>query len=82
MPLPVISIIIPSFRQAEFIEETLASIFAQDYPALDVRVIDGGSNDGTVAILQRHAAQLAHWESVPDRGQTHAINKGLAGMRG
>jgi glycosyltransferase involved in cell wall biosynthesis len=79
---PVISIIIPSFQQAQFLPETLRSIFNQDYPALDVRVIDGGSKDGTTDILRAHADRLAYWVSEPDRGQTHAINKGLAGMTG
>lgn len=82
MAIPVISIIIPSFQQAGFLSETLASIFDQNYAALDVRVIDGGSTDGTIDILRAHANRLAYWVSEPDRGQTHAINKGLAGMTG
>ena len=82
MQRPIISIIIPSFNQGRFIEGTLASVFAQGYPALDVRIYDGGSTDETLEVLRRHANRIAHWESVPDRGQSHAINKGLAAMRG
>jgi glycosyltransferase involved in cell wall biosynthesis len=74
---PRVSIVIPSFNQAQFLEAALQSVFNQDYPALEVIVIDGGSTDGSRALIERCAARLAHWESQPDRGQAHAINKGL-----
>ena len=77
----MISIVIPSFNQARFLERTLRSVFEQSVPA-EVIVIDGGSTDGSVEILRRHAGRLAHWVSEPDNGQTHAINKGMARATG
>jgi glycosyltransferase involved in cell wall biosynthesis len=72
-----ISCITPSFNQAAFLEETIASVLDQDYPNLEYIVIDGGSTDGSVEILRRHQHWLAYCVSEPDRGQVHAINKGL-----
>jgi glycosyltransferase involved in cell wall biosynthesis len=77
-----ISIIIPSYNQGHYIEDTLRSVLDQNYPALELIVMDGGSTDGTVEILKRHADRIAHWESTRDRGQSHAINKGLARCTG
>src|SRR5437870_10778600 len=78
MELPLISVVTPSFNQAPFLEHTLYSVASQDYARTEHIVIDGGSTDGSVEIIQRHARQLRHWVSEPDRGQSHAINKGLA----
>lgn len=79
-PLPAaprISIAVPSYNQAGYIEETLRSILLQGYPDLELMVLDGGSTDGTVEVLRRYEPWLTYWVSEPDRGQTHAINKGL-----
>lgn len=76
--VPRISIVTPSFNQGSYIEETIRSILLQNYPNLQYMVIDGGSTDDTVRILERYAPWLTHWESGPDRGQSHAINKGLS----
>ena len=80
--LPRISIIVPSLNQGEFIESTLRSVLDQNYPNLELIVMDGGSKDRTVEILGRYAAQITFWESAEDRGQSHAINKGLARATG
>ncbi len=80
-PLKV-SIITPSFRQAEYIERTIKSVLDQDYPSLEYFVQDGGSNDGTIDILQAYSQQLKGWESKPDKGQSHAINLGFAKTSG
>ena len=80
-PLPRISIISPSFNQVDFIETTILSVLEQEYPALEYIVIDGGSTDGTLDILRKYADRLI-WISEPDRGQAHAINKGLARASG
>ena len=74
---PRITIVIPSYNQGRFIEETIRSILLQRYPDLELIVMDGASADETVEILRSYEPWLAHWVSEKDRGQTHAINKGL-----
>lgn len=77
-PAPRITLVTPSFRQAAFLEETLRSVLLQGYPNLQYIVIDGGSDDGSIDILRKYAPWLDYWVSEPDRGQSHAINKGLS----
>lgn len=77
MKIPRISIVIPSFNQGHFVEQAILSVLGQFYPNLELIVIDGGSTDNTVAVLEEYADRLAYWVSEPDEGQTHAINKGL-----
>jgi len=72
-----ISIVIPSFNQGSYIEETLKSIFDQKYPKLEVIVIDGLSTDNTINILKKYEKKINYWVSEKDRGQSHAINKGF-----
>jgi glycosyltransferase involved in cell wall biosynthesis len=76
-PLPRISVVIPSFNQGRFIEETIRSIVMQQWPDLEFIVIDGGSSDDTPAIIRTYSPWIAHWVSEPDRGQADAINTGL-----
>ena len=81
-PWPRLSIITPSYNQARFLEETIRSVLLQGYPNLEYIVIDGGSTDASVEIIRKYADWITFWESVPDRGQSHAVNKGLAKATG
>ncbi len=74
---PRISIITPSYNQGHFIEDTLKSVLDQGYPDLEYIVMDGGSTDDTISILKKYDKDIT-WVSEPDKGQSHAINKGLA----
>ncbi len=81
---PLVSIVMPSFNQAEFIEAAIASVLNQDYPRLELIVADGGSTDGTPEILRRIQARNSRlrWFSEPDKGAANAINKAVARVRG
>lgn len=74
--LPSITIVTPSFNQGRFLERTIRSVLDQGYPKLEYIVMDGGSTDGSLEIVERYAARLAHWASGPDGGQAAAINTG------
>ncbi len=77
MTFPKLTVITPSFQQADYLEETLLSVLNQRYPNLEYIVIDGGSTDESPEILEKHDRSLSYWTSCKDRGQGHAINKGL-----
>jgi glycosyltransferase involved in cell wall biosynthesis len=81
-PWPRISIVTGSHDQEEFLEETLRSVLLQGYPNLEYIVIDGGSTDGSWAIIERYAPWLAHCEAQPDRGQAAALNSGFERANG
>jgi glycosyltransferase involved in cell wall biosynthesis len=77
MELPRITVVIPSFNQARFIGKTLDSVLDQNYPGLELIVVDGGSTDGSVEIIRERSAQIAWWVSEKDAGQTDALIKGF-----
>jgi glycosyltransferase involved in cell wall biosynthesis len=74
---PKITIVTPSYQQGQFLEETIRSVLLQNYPNLEYIVIDGGSTDNSVEIIRKYEPWLSYWVSEKDRGQSHAINKGL-----
>jgi glycosyltransferase involved in cell wall biosynthesis len=78
-PSLTFSIVTPTYNQGAFIQDTIASVLAQDYPHIEYWVIDGGSTDETLDILRAYEDEpRLRWISEPDRGQSDAINKGLA----
>jgi glycosyltransferase involved in cell wall biosynthesis len=79
---PKLSIITPSFNQGQFIEETIRSVLLQNYPNLEYVIIDGASSDDSLAIIQKYQPWLSYYTSEKDRGQAHAINRGLSILTG
>lgn len=77
-----LSIITPSYNQGDFIEKTILSVIQQPYSNVEYIIIDGGSTDHTVEVIKKYADKIHYWCSEKDRGQSHALNKGLARATG
>ena len=73
MNFPKITIVIPSYSQGQFLEETIISVVEQQYPNLELFVVDGGSNDNSVDIIRKYESHITWWVSEKDRGQSDAI---------
>jgi len=82
MDYPKISIVMPSLNQGHYIGEAIQSVLDQQYPNVELIVIDGGSADETIDIIKRYEHHIAYWVSERDNGQSDAINKGLAKATG
>ena len=74
---PKISVVIPSFNQGSFIEETILSIINQKYPNLELIIIDALSKDNTLEIVKKYFDSINYFVSEKDNGQSHALNKGF-----
>lgn len=79
---PKISIITPSFNQGVYLEETILSIINQNYSNYELLIIDAGSTDSTLEVIHKYEQHITYWVSEPDRGQSHAIQKGLEKVTG
>ncbi len=75
---PLLTVITPSYNQGQFLAETMDSVLSQGITDLEYIVVDGGSTDDSVEVIKRYEEHLTWWVSEKDRGQSHAINKGLA----
>lgn len=73
---PLISVVTVCYNAANDIERTMLSVLNQTYKQIEYIIIDGGSTDGTVDIIKKHADKLAYWVSEPDNGIYDAMNKG------
>ncbi|OGM81165.1 hypothetical protein A2393_02380 [Candidatus Woesebacteria bacterium RIFOXYB1_FULL_41_13] len=82
---PIISVVIPSFNKAKYIGKTLDSIIKQEYPNLEVIIMDGGSTDGTLKVIEKYAhkyPEFIKYQSKNDKGQMDAVNKGFNKAKG
>lgn len=75
---PRLTIVTPSYNQAQFLEETIRSILLQNYPNLEYIIIDGGSTDNSREIIEKYSPWISYWQSKKDGGQGNAINQGFS----
>ena len=79
---PKISVVIPSYNQGCYLEETILSILNQKYPKLELIIIDGKSSDNTYDVLKKYSKSIDYFVSEKDNGQANALNKGFAKTTG
>lgn len=76
------SIITVNFNDKDGLEKTISSVIEQDFDNFEFIVIDGGSNDGSKALLEEYTTKINFWVSEPDNGIYHAMNKGIRKAEG
>jgi len=74
---PKVTVVMPTFNQVDYIEESIVSVLSQDYPNLEFIILDGGSTDGTIEIIKKFEKEIHHWRSRKDSGQTDALIEGF-----
>jgi glycosyltransferase involved in cell wall biosynthesis len=79
--LPLVTIITPAYNRASFLDETIQSVLAQDYPNIEYIILDDGSTDNTGEVLEKYKGRI-YWETHPNMGETHTVNKGFKMARG
>jgi glycosyltransferase involved in cell wall biosynthesis len=79
---PKVSIVMPSFNQGHFLETSIRSVLAQDYPNIEYILVDGGSKDDSLEIIQRYQSHFTWWVSEKDKGHADALNKGFSHATG
>ena len=79
---PRIALVTPVRNSGRYIEQTIRSVLAQGYPNLEYYIVDGGSTDGTIEVIQKYEGAISGWSSEPDQGMYDAINKGFARTHG
>jgi glycosyltransferase involved in cell wall biosynthesis len=79
---PKITVFTPNYNYGHYLEETIRSVLLQGYPNLEYIILDGGSTDNSVEVIKKYEPWLTYWHSKPDRGQTDAIDQGLAKTTG
>lgn len=79
---PLVSIITPTLNSEKYLEQTIKSVLSQTYPSIEYIIIDGGSTDGTLEIIEKYKSSIAHFASEPDRGIYDAMNKGVSAAKG
>jgi glycosyltransferase involved in cell wall biosynthesis len=80
--LPRISLVTPVWNSGKYIEQTIRSVLAQEYPNLEYIIVDGGSTDGTIDIIRKYENRISVWISEPDKGMYDALNKGFSRTSG
>lgn len=82
MPNPYFSIVIPSFNQGQFLEDCILSILSQDFDDVEIILMDGGSSDNSLDIIQKYQDNFSYWQSCADNGQADAISQGFSRSKG